>query len=202
VTWLTPGGVAAALLVGAAVFAGPGGGWRGLAVLAAFFVSSSALTRRGSVVARGRAARQVLANGGVAALAAVFGRWTAVAGALAAATADTWATEIGRRARRPPRLITTGVPVPPGTSGGITPMGTAGGALGALAVAALAAWLGGAGPRWFLAVAGAGTVGMLVDSLAGATLERARGVPWVDNDVVNLLGTLAGAMLADWLATP
>src|SRR5438093_5230732 len=46
------------------------------------------------------------------------------AGALAAAAADTWATEIGAFSPFAPRLITSGRQVPRGTSGGITVLGS------------------------------------------------------------------------------
>lgn len=225
-SWLTPGGGAAALLVGGTVWWGLG--WRGVIPLFAFLLSGSLLTRLATGASPRRTARQVVANGGVAALAALLGRWPEAAGALAAATADTWATEIGTFSPSPPRLITTGARVAPGSSGGITSLGTAGGMAGALAIAAISAlaapvlgWRGAA-----VAAAG-GAVGMLVDSLLGATVqarfacpvcgmvtERAvgegchgsvelvRGVGWLDNDAVNLAGSLAGALLAGagWLA--
>src|SRR5512142_3414403 len=116
--WLTPTGVVAAAAVGAATTLGTG--WRGLALLAVFFVSSSALTRGGGR----RTASQVFANGGIAAVAALLsllGRaWLpAFAGALAAAAADTWATEIGSRSSATPRLVTSAGPGPPGPSGGV-----------------------------------------------------------------------------------
>ena len=221
--WLTRGGVAAALLVGGAVWWGLG--WGGLAPLFAFLLTGSLLTR----LAGGegpRSARQVWANGAVAAVAACFSSWPAAAGAIAAAAADTWATEIGSFSPRPPRLITTGEPVPRGRSGGMTLLGTLGGIGGALAIAAVSALvapgLRGRGP-WV--VGAAGIVGMLVDSLAGATLqasyacpgcgavterpghchgtvELVRGVRWLDNDGVNLVGSLTGALAAavgSWL---
>ncbi|HEY3279188.1 MAG TPA: DUF92 domain-containing protein [Gemmatimonadales bacterium] len=195
--WLTPGGAGAALAVGAATVWGLG--WRGFVLLLAFFVSGSLLTKGGGQ----RNARQVVANGGVAAVAALFGAWPIAAGALAAAAADTWATEIGAFSPTPPRLITSGAPVPRGTHGGITPLGTAGGVLGAVVLGGLAAFLepraagpGLAHPGWTGAVvAGAGVVGMLVDSLLGATLQGPDDA-WLDNDGVNLATTLAGAGVA------
>jgi uncharacterized protein (TIGR00297 family) len=225
VTWLTPDGLAAALGIGAAVWWGLG--WRGAALLVAFFISGSLLTqlatgRRGG--AR-RTARQVLANGGVAAVGALFGSWPAAAGALAAAAADTWATEIGSFSPFPPRLITTWARVTKGTSGGITALGTAGGVAGAFAMAALGHLLPphGAGRSPVVGVAllaAAGVAGMLTDSGLGATAqglyecgacaarsERAdtvchepvrliRGWRWLDNDAVNLAATLVGAALS------
>lgn len=231
--WLAADGSAAGLGVGAAVVIGLG--WRGAVLLLAFFVSGSLLTQLAEGQGGRRNARQVLANGGVAAAAALLGSWPLVAGALAAATADTWATEIGSFSRRPPRLITTWAPVARGTSGGVTALGTAGGVAGACALGALAWALEPHPPRsvapgstdveWTLAliVAGAGILGMLVDSLLGAVLQgqwecaacgarferrvavchepvrRIRGVERLDNDGVNLVATLVGAVAAAWL---
>jgi uncharacterized protein (TIGR00297 family) len=200
--WLTGGGAAAALAVGAATVWGTG--WRGVALLLAFFVSSSLLTRGGGR----RTARQVLANGGVAALAAAAGSWPAFAGAVAAATADTWATEIGGRSRTTPRRITTGAPVPPGTSGGITALGTAAGVLGAGCIGVVAVILapravGPGSAALGISITAAGVAGMLIDSLIGATLQGDehgvrldRGYAWLDNDVVNLAATITGAAIA------
>jgi len=136
--WLSPAGTAAATLTGLAVAAGTG--WRGVVLLLAFFVTSSALTRGGG----GRTTVQVAANGGVAATAALLSlldaHWLlAFAGAVAAAAADTWSTEIGGRSHATTRLITTGAPVPAGTSGGITWLGSLGGAAGAGLIAIAAA---------------------------------------------------------------
>lgn len=228
--WLTPGGTIAAALVGAAIFAG--GGIPGAALLALFFVSGSALTYRPGAARsellpterRGRTGRQVLANGGWAAAGALLlavsdGGWAVVAGALATAQADTWATEIGTRSTRPTRLITSGRPVTPGTSGGVSPLGTGAGLLGAAAMGGLALLLGiPAGVA--IAAAAGGVLGMLADSILGATLqgvyycdrcavqtewavhrcgERARpvrGLRWLGNDGVNFVATGLGAAVA------
>ncbi len=218
-TWLSPGGALAALAVGALVAIGTG--WSGLALLLAFFLSSSLLTPGGGR----RRALQVAANGGLAAAAALLARahpvWHgAFAGALAAAAADTWSTEIGARSRRAPRLVTTGRPVAAGTSGGVTWLGTAGGAAGAGFVAAAAALLAIVEPSRAWMVGIGGFAGCIADSVLGATLQAryrcaacgaARetpdpccgaspalvgGLSWMTNDTVNLLATVVGAGLA------
>jgi len=234
--WLTAGGAVAAGLVGSAVFWGAG--LPGAALLALFFVSGSLLTYALGPVpgaldgpaGAGRTARQVAANGGWAGLGALAvaagwaAGWPVIIGSLAAAQADTWATEIGIRSGSQPRLITTGRPVPPGTSGGITPRGTLGGLLGAAAMGGLALALGSSGTA---AAAGSigGAAGLMVDSLLGAAwqgmyrcdgcgadTERrvhrcgaaarlVRGWAWLDNDAVNLAasGVGAGAGVGVWL---
>jgi uncharacterized protein (TIGR00297 family) len=189
--WLTGGGVVAALAVGGATAWGLG--WRGVVLLFAFFISGSVLTRLAGGGGGQRNVRQVLANGGVAAMAAWFGSWPVAAGALAAATADTWATEIGSWSPHPPRLITTWKPVPKGTDGGVTLLGTAGGIGGALFIAALTALLFSPG----LTVVWAGLTGLFMDSLLGATLQ---GKPFFDNDAVNLAATITGAAVALFLS--
>lgn len=217
--WLTAGGLVAAGAVGAGVTWGLG--LPGLTVLAAFFVSGSLLSQLSERRGPRRTARQVVANGGAALLGALLGSWTVTAGAIAAAAADTWATEIGAFSPFPPRLITSGRRVTRGTSGGITVLGRLGGVAGAVAIAALAVRLrpqGAAQPSAVL-IAGAGVAGMLADSLLGAALQGkyecpacdarfergatvchepvrlTRGWRWLDNDAVNLAGTLVGAVV-------
>jgi uncharacterized protein (TIGR00297 family) len=162
-----------------------------MVLLLAFFVLSTLLSRRGTA----RNERQVIANGGIAALAALAGNWLWFAGALAAANADTCATEIGRFSPTSPRLITNGARVPAGTDGGMTLLGTTAGIAGAGLIAALSYVFG---QRGALAIAVAGVVGMLVDSLLGATVQGK--VRWMDNDVVNLAATLTGAACAALVA--
>jgi uncharacterized protein (TIGR00297 family) len=187
---LSTSGAVAATLVGAVAIAA---GWSWGILLIAYFIAASALSKLGerrkadlvaSIVEKDdeRDARQVLANGGVYALAALgylvwhSPQWYALGiGALAASAADTWATEIGTLAGRNPRSIVSGQPVPAGTSGGVTVIGTiasVGGALFIAAGAAIARW-----PVPFTAIALGGLAGAMADSVLGATLQTRR---WCD----------------------
>ncbi len=221
---LTASGALAATLVGGAVlgFAGLGPG----VVLVVFFVSSSALSALAGGGARSRrGAPQVLANGSVAALAAFahslhVAADLALLGAVAAATADTWATEVGLRLGKRPRSILTLRLQAPGTSGAVSVPGTLAAALGALAVAAAGRWLvAGVDTAGLAAVAAGGLAGSIVDSVAGDAVQaiyrcpacgaapevawhagcderavRVAGLPGIDNDVVNWLATVTGAL--------
>lgn len=232
---LSRSGAVAAVIVGILTFGIGGVGPAVLMIL--FFISSSALSRVGgkrkrlvaAAFSKGsrRDAGQVAANGAVAAaLAVAYGLtgepiWLAgVAGALAAANADTWATELGVLARRPPRLITTGAVVEAGTSGGVTADGTAAALAGAALIAVTGGFLAG-GWQATLAASAGGLAGSLFDSVLGATVQamyfcptcaketerhpvhtcgaatrRVRGWPWLENDAVNLAATAFGALLA------
>ncbi len=217
--WLTAGAAVAAFAVGTLVFGFRG--WAGAVPLLVFFCTATLLGRVPGRPRHGaRNARQVAANGGVAAAAALAAglgaSWAPAAfgGALAAACGDTWATEIGRRWGGTARRLGFGPPAPDGASGGMTAIGTLGGAAGA-ALIALAA--GGAA-----ALAG-GVAGLLADSALGATvqgvysctacgtgtesraepacscaapLRRVRGWGAMDNDAVNLAATVVGAAVA------
>ena len=80
----------------------------------------------------------------------------AFAGVMATVTADTWATELGVLSPRPPRLITTGRTVEPGTSGGITAYGMLASSAGALAIGVVLLLLAAVERRALVAVAAAG----------------------------------------------
>ena len=227
---LSPGGAVAAALVGAVVLII--GGWPCALVLFAFFIPSTLLSRVGRARKRElvdigkhgpRDPMQVLANGGVAALAMLaslrFGApmLAAFAGAFAAASADTWATEIGTLAPGAPRSILTLRPSARGLSGGITAAGSLAQAGGAASVA-LAAALVHVAPFW--PVLAGGVIGSIADSVLGATLQALRfcplckrdcetnphvcgtpttvrrGLRWFDNDAVNFAATVCGALAA------
>ncbi len=202
--WLTPGGLVAACAVGAGVTRGLG--LPGLALLFAFFLTGSVLTQLAERRGPSRNARQVLANGGVALLAALLGSWAGAAGAIAAAAADTWATEIGAYSPFPPRLITSGRRVTRGTSGGITALGTLGGVAGAALIGGLTRGLSPRGMAPGFATLAAECPACDARFERGNTVchepvRLARGWRWLDNDGVNFAATLVGAAAAV-LATP
>jgi uncharacterized protein (TIGR00297 family) len=199
---LTRGGAVAAFVVGTITY-----GFGGLpltAILLAFFLSSVALGRVGRARKKqlndvgklgARDAAQVLANGGVATACVLlliplaFTRWvpaalTAFAGAYAAATADTWGTEIGTLVRGAPRSIVTLRPIAAGLSGGITAAGTlaeiAGAAFIGLVAVVLFARAGqpmNDGLAGFAAISLGGIAGAFADSLLGATVQELRRCP-------------------------
>jgi uncharacterized protein (TIGR00297 family) len=178
-----------------------------LVLLVVFFVTLAA-TRRGSSRKRelqlaeaesGRSASQVMANLGVAglilAIASPSAAYMLALAALAEVAADTTSSEIGVAFSMRTILITNWKRVPAGTNGGISLSGTAAGILAAIIAAASPAAL--SLVRWSdsILIAVAGIVGMVVDSILGATVER-RG--YLNNDLVNLLSTAAAAGFA-WM---
>ncbi|GAC1443707.1 MAG: DUF92 domain-containing protein [Vulcanimicrobiaceae bacterium] len=198
------GGALAAVAVGTATVGALGA--PGAAVLLVFFITSVALSRVGKrrkailladVDKTGaRDGAQVLANGGVAAVCALVALWVdarfaiAFAGAFAAATADTWGTEIGTLARGRPRSILGFRPIATGLSGGVTVVGTLAEIAGASLIAgvAIAVRVGTAtGTRGApattnlvrdaLAIALGGVAGALVDSVLGASVQSLRWCP-------------------------
>jgi uncharacterized protein (TIGR00297 family) len=149
--------------------------------------------------AGGRTAAQAMANLGIAALVvAIAGAgWPVLAlAALAEAAADTGSSEIGMAFPGKTLLLTTFKPVPAGTDGGISFLGTIAACAGAATVAAAALLSGLVTPQQAGIIILAGFLGTMADSLFGALFER-RG--WLDNDLVNLLSTAAAVGVA-WAA--
>jgi len=216
---LSASGAAAATLVGSVAFAH---GWAATRALLTFFLTSTLLSHlphNGARRAPKRSATQVFANGGVATVAWALLRaggppsldWVA-AGSVAAAAADTWATEVGQRWGGIPRLITSCRLVEPGESGGVTIVGTTAALAGAACVALAMQ------PRAATSLAWAGLAGSLVDSAIGALFQAryrclecdARterpwhcdksaqiesGYAWITNDVVNAIASLTGGVI-------
>ena len=240
---LTAGGWLGAILTGTATMGF--GGWAWGFALVAFFVSSSALSHYKERVKEQRAAEkfakggrrdlvQALANGGVGALIALIYALLGepplllalFVGVMATVNADTWATELGVLSSHRPRLITTGQTVEPGTSGGITLLGTGAAAAGSLLIGGvmlvgLALGAPTVGLLWWLLPAAllGGVGGSMVDSLLGATVQAiyrypngketervvgrdgtpnsfVRGWRWMNNDLVNFSSSLVGGLVA------
>lgn len=224
----------AAVILGTIVF-GTGGWWPGI-ILVIFFGTSSLISIPGSNQARGsrRDWVQVLANGWGLLLGCILfalSGWTPWLlfgiGAITAATADTWSSELGRRSRTPPRLITTGTPVAPGTSGAISLYGSLAAVAGSALIASISALAIATGSlsintgmsTAFIGIMVAGVGGATLDSLLGATVQEQRwcdtcnkateanphrcgsvtrhtgGVIGFNNDVVNMLCVLTGALI-------
>lgn len=202
-------GLVAGVLLGTVIYAFLG--LRGFLVLAAFLVLGAASTRLGWAAKAAlrlaqeaggrRSARHAVANAGVPATLAVFAATTPWAQALqagfvaafASAASDTLESELGQLWGRRTVLVTTFEPVPRGSDGAVSLEGTLAGVAGAAALAVLGWALGFYGPGGIVIVTLAGFLGSVADSLLGAALER-RGL--LDNEAVNFLSTLAGALVA------
>ncbi|MGI9076345.1 MAG: DUF92 domain-containing protein [Gemmatimonadaceae bacterium] len=212
-------------------------GWPWAWLLVAFFVSSSGLSaisgarkakRSESVLAKGgkRDATQVLVNGAIFVIAALVAAatqsdvWTAAAiGSLAAASADTWGTELGMLSNGDPWSLLERRRVSAGTSGAVSWIGIVATLSGALFVAVIAALLGWS-TRVVVAAAVAGVFGASLDTLLGAFVQAqwscsrcgakterrvhscgvitnlVRGPAWVNNDTVNFICSGMGAVAA------
>ncbi len=199
---LTWSGALAATAVGAVTFGF--GGIRPTLLLLLFFSSSSLLSSVGKASKRALAASiqksgardhgQVLANGALVAVLSVgyglggeVGWLLGAAGALAAANADTWGTELGVLSPSLPRLITTGQAVEPGSSGAISALGSLASLGGAGLIAAAVALMSGrsellqAGAiELLLAISLAGVVASTIDSVLGATVQASYHCPQCD----------------------
>lgn len=232
---LSPTGAVAAFVLGTLVFAV--GRLNGAVALVTFFTTSSLLSmmqtaskkeaKTLSLKSSRRDLVQALANGGVPLfllMASMFNPcwWSYMffLAALASATADTWATEIGTLSGTKPYSLRGLVRVPPGSSGAVSLVGTLAAVLGSCLIALFAGFYGQGGGfnRFaFTAVAISGFVGCAIDSLLGATVQAQyvspegdlcevgrddampeRGVPWIRNDMVNLIAG-AFAAITCWL---
>ena len=208
-------GIIAAALLG--LFVGFLGHWTWLLLLLCFLLSSHIATkwRFEEKTERGlnestdghRGWINVAANGGMPALVALLtflvndwesGLWM-FAAAVAVATSDTWASEIGCLDHRV-RMITTLKPCEAGVNGGFSPNGQLAAAAGGLLigasalVASLVMFSTTISDQIVIAgiVAGLGFLGCQIDSILGAVLEN-RG--FLTKGSVNALSIIAGVAL-------
>jgi uncharacterized protein (TIGR00297 family) len=202
-------GAVGGAIVGVIIYAGAGvAAW--MLLLLAFILASVTsrlgLTRKtllGIAEERGgrRGAGNAFANCGVASLAAVAYVTTpyaaaamlALATALTAGGSDTVASEIGKAWGRSTFLVTSLGRVKPGTPGAMSIEGTAAGIVAALTLAVISAGFGLIAANLILAVVVGATVGALVESALGATLEEP-GI--LNNDMLNFINTGVAAVVA------
>ena len=238
---LSASGWLGAIITGTLIFGF--GGWTWGLTLITFFITSSALShfrqaqkQRLAVEKFEKGGRrdlwQALANGGAGALLALLYGLSneplalvfCFGGVMATVTADTWATELGVLSPTPPRMITSGRRVEPGTSGGVTLYGLAASLAGAALIGVTmvllfrierGVWV----PLLLPAAALSGLAGSITDSLIGATIQvmyrstagneterrtdkagqmlpQFRGWRWMNNDMVNLISSLVGGLIA------
>ncbi|MBT3763310.1 MAG: DUF92 domain-containing protein [Candidatus Marinimicrobia bacterium] len=216
-------GAISGYLIGILVFGA--GGWPWITPLVFFFASSSILSHLHHKQYANRNILQILANGGVGAIfAIIYFFWNfppaivLYLGAIGAATADTWATEIGFYSRSKPRLVLSKKIVERGVSGGVTVMGILGSALGAFIIGFLGEEILMMNDL-LLPLTIAGLTGSLTDSILGRFIQAQFKCPscgeqtedryhcdqktelifgsrWIGNDMVNFINTVVGASVA------
>ena len=206
-------GAVGGALVGVIIYAGAGGGaWLLLFItfLAVSITSRLGLARKarlGIAEERGgrRGAGNAIANCGVASIAAIAAVTTpygapallALVAGLVAGASDTVASEIGKAWGRSTWLVTSLGRVTPGTPGAMSVEGTAAGLAAAFALAGVAVTLGLIPASAVLIVVAGATIGALVESVLGATLE---GPGILNNDMLNFINTAIAAAVALALA--
>lgn len=230
--FLSENGSVGLFILGVIIFGA--GGWIWTVPILTFFISSSLLSKVGkyqkkkleSIYEKSsqRDIEQVMANGGLAGSMVILWLYFpdpiwyfAYLGILAAVNGDTWATELGAFSRVKPRSICGFKAVEPGTSGGITPVGTMGALQGAFVIVLTGYWmlqdqnLSLSLNTILLIVLVSGFIATLIDSLLGCTLQaqyqcpkcskqtekqihcdgqktnRISGLVWMNNDMVNAI---------------
>jgi uncharacterized protein (TIGR00297 family) len=216
---LTPAGYGNAWVLGVIVWGILG--WRGYATVLFYFLVGSAATKigmaqkeaygiaeaRGGVRGPGNVWGSAL-TGTVCALGllavqlfnpAQIGLWQPLlslgfVASLSTKLSDTMATEIGKAYGQRTFLITTLQPVPRGTEGAVSLEGTLAGIVASAALAALA-WAVGLISPWGVGICVvAALVATTIESLIGATVEEK--LDWLTHDLVNIINTSVGALLA------
>lgn len=226
---LSSNGVFGAFIMGILVFGSGGIQW--ILPLIIFFISSSILSKFNNAThsefqqISGRNFYQVLANGGLATLIALIhffapetNYYYLFLGSIAAAIADTWATEIGAFSPVKPRHILNFNSVEKGCSGGITPLGSFGAMIGSMLIASIGFFLFSLPGKYFWIISVSGFLGNVIDSILGGSIQslfncsvcglntekrthcnrptvHIKGIHWIDNDMVNFMNTIAGFLL-------
>ena len=192
-----------------------------------FFVFSSILSKiipeNSTTISKGskRDIIQVYANGSIALLLCIISVFTVNSSmvyllflsSVAAATADTWSTELGKLSKKNPVSILNLQDMAPGLSGGVTRVGTIGSLLGATMIGLIGHTLG-ISDCGAYGIIGAGFTAGIIDSVLGASVQakyRTRdgqiveyicpggslisGYRWMTNDLVNVLNTACAPLV-------
>jgi uncharacterized protein (TIGR00297 family) len=213
---LTPAGFVHAWVLGVIVWGTLG--WQGYAVVMFYFLVGSGVTRIGMVQkeAAGIAEKRSGARGPenvwgsalVGTICALVSLWVdapwqellflGYVASFSTKLADTTASEVGKAYGKHTFLITTLQPVPRGTEGAVSLEGTVAGIVASLVIA-LVGWGVGlidlVGVVWCVLAA---LVATNLESVIGATLQDR--FDWLTNEVVNIINTLIGAVVAILLA--
>lgn len=215
---LTPAGLFHAWILGILLWGTLG--WRGYLVMMVYFLVGSAVTRIGQArkEAAGIAEKRSGARGPenvwgsalVAALCAIgivalsLGNpahpgWITLLllgyiASIGTKLSDTSASEVGKAYGQHTFLITTLKPVPRGTEGAVSLEGTLAGGVASVAIALLGWSVGLISPLGIVLCIIAAFVATNIESVIGATLQTQ--IHWLTNEVVNILNTLIGAIVA------
>jgi uncharacterized protein (TIGR00297 family) len=217
---LTGAGIIHAWILGVLIWGGLG--WPGYAIVAAYFILGSGVTRIGLAEkeAAGIAEKRSGARGpenvwGSAAIAALcvlgvlilphtpFSNQINMAKPLlllgyvasfCTKLADTCGSEIGKAYGKRTFLITTLQPVPKGTEGAVSLEGTLAGILAAILLGLLGWGVGLISGGQVLICVIAAFIATNLESVIGATLQRQW--DWLTNEAVNVVNTLIGAIVA------
>lgn len=238
---LSPSGVTAAIILGTLLFYF--GGFFFWIILISFFTSSSIISKfkasdrkeLNEIHEKGsqRDYIQVLANGGLALLFSflyfIFQLpiyMVAFATALAAATADTWASEIGVLSKKMPLSIVSFKTIDRGLSGGVSAIGLIASLLGSLFISIIFSIgfilkysINEFNIKYFIIIALCGFLGSIIDSYLGALIQPKykcakckkiierhihhdlpailiSGFKWFTNDVVNFTSGLLATLIS------
>lgn len=238
---LTAGGALCAFVMGVTVF------WttraEGFLLFMLFFLSCNVVGKISKRLRKGkteiaekkghrRDVMQVVANGLMTTIAALLWFFTSktvalimFGAAVAEATSDTFAGEVGRLSKSGPVSIRNFRPVPVGMSGGVTFLGMVGAFLSSAMIAfCWYIWFQGVSVYAAVLVCLMGFAGAVMDSYLGASvqahyvdpdtgmltendekdgrkLELAQGIRWVDNDMVNLMSNVFSSVFALGMGT-
>ncbi|WP_339383665.1 TIGR00297 family protein [Oculatella sp. LEGE 06141] len=221
---LTPAGLVHAWILGILLWGTLG--WQGYLIMMVYFLVGSSVTRIGMAQkeAAGIAEKRSGARGPenvwgsalIGTLCAIAAYVVSLAQPDRAATlvpllilgyvasistklSDTSASEIGKAYGKHTFLITTLKPVPPGTEGAVSLEGTLAGVVASAAIALIAWGVGLVSLPGVAICIIAAFVATTAESLIGATLQSS--YEWLTNEIVNVLNTLIGAIVALLLAT-